>query len=148
MLARDRGEVPVAFQFLVYPMLDDRTGSSGEEPSPYAGEFCWSGDNNRYCWRCLLGVEPGNADVSPYAAPARAPSLAGLPPAFIAVGALDLFADESIEYARRLIRAGVPTELHVYPGAIHGFDFCVGTRNKDAFDLAALAALRRAQHPA
>jgi acetyl esterase/lipase len=68
-----------------------------------------------------LGQEPGGADVSPYAAPARAERLEGLPPAFIGVGALDLFLDEDIVYAQRLIRAGVPTELHVYPGAPHGF---------------------------
>ena len=61
--------------------------------------------------------------MSPYASAARATDLAGLPPAFVAVGALDLFVDENIDYAHRLIRAGVPTELHVYPGGFHGFDY-------------------------
>ena len=48
--------------------------------------------------------------------------MSGLPSALIVVGDLDLFVDENIEYARRLIQAGVPTELHVYPGAYHGFN--------------------------
>jgi triacylglycerol lipase len=60
--------------------------------------------------------------LSPYAAPGRRSDLAGLPPAFIAVGAIDLFAEEDIAYAMGLLRAGVPTELHVFPGAFHGFD--------------------------
>ena len=66
-------------------------------------------------------VRPGGADVSPYAAPARATDLAGLPPTFLASGALDLSLEENLDYSRRLIRAGVPTEVHIYPGAPHGF---------------------------
>lgn len=61
--------------------------------------------------------------MSPYAAAARADDLRGLPPTFLSTGALDLFVDENIEYSRRLIRAGVPTEFHIYPGAYHGFHF-------------------------
>ena len=121
LLARDRGEYPIAFQHLVYPMLDDRTCVS-LDPNPFSGDFVWNRDSNRFGWESLLGVEPGRADVSPYAAAARAEDLTGLPPTFILTGALDLFVDEDIEYARRLVRAGVPTELHVYPGAYHGFD--------------------------
>jgi acetyl esterase/lipase len=120
LLARDRGEVPLAFQLLIYPMLDDRTAAT-VEPSPTVGEFGWSRESNRFGWASLLGREPGGADTSPYAAAARAESLAGLPPAYIAVGTLDLFLEENLEYARRLMRDGVPTELHVYPGAYHGF---------------------------
>ncbi len=122
LLARDRGEHELAFQHLVYPMLDDRT-CVAPAPHPYAGEFVWTAGSNRFGWRSLLGVEPGGPDVSPYAAAARAADLSGLPPAFINTGALDLFIDEGIGYAQRLIRAGVPTELHVYPGAFHGFHF-------------------------
>lgn len=122
LLARDRGEFVLAFQHLIYPMLDDRTCTAAD-PNPYAGEFVWSPEKNRFGWSCLLGEEPGGPDVSIYAAPARAADLAGLPSTFIAVGALDLFVDEDIEFARRLIRSGVPTELHVYAGAFHGFHF-------------------------
>ncbi|HUD28900.1 MAG TPA: alpha/beta hydrolase [Novosphingobium sp.] len=121
LLARDRGEHALAFQHLVYPMLDDRTCTAAD-PHPFAGEFVWHAANNRFGWAALLGREPGGADVSPYAAPARATDLSGLPPTFIATGALDLFVDEDMDYARRLMRAGVPTELHVYPGAFHAFD--------------------------
>lgn len=120
LLARDRGEVPLIFQLLIYPMIDDRTASIAE-PSPMVAEFGWSRESNRFGWASLLGAEPGRADTPPYAAAARADDLAGLPPAYIAVGTLDLFLEENIEYARRLLRAGVPAELRVYPGAYHGF---------------------------
>ncbi|WAS90578.1 alpha/beta hydrolase [Nannocystis punicea] len=145
LLARDRGEVPLAFQLLVYPMLDDRTGSrEADGPNEYAGQFVWTPASNRFGWRAMLGHEPGRGDVSPYCAPARAVDLAGLPPTFMQVGALDLFVDEDIDYARRLLRAGVPTELHVYPGAFHGFDILPGTRIGAAFLREAHEALRRA----
>ncbi len=120
LLVRDRGEYSLMFQNLSYPMLDDRTGLG--EPHPYAGEFMWRASDNTFGWRAYLDAEPGSAGVSPYAAPARAESLASLPPTYIHVGALDLFIEENIEYGRRLIRAGVPCELHVYPGGVHGFD--------------------------
>jgi acetyl esterase/lipase len=122
LLARDRGEYALAFQHLMYPMLDDRT-CVATDPSPTAGEFIWPPHNNAFGWSALLGHAPGVPDVSPYAAPARATDLAGLPPTFIATGALDLFVEEDLDYARRLIRAGVAVELHVYPGGFHGFDF-------------------------
>ncbi len=104
-------------------MLDDRTSAGEADLHPFAGEFIWNHHNNRFGWEALLGVPPGSEKVSPYAAPARAESLAGLPPTFISTGALDLFVDEDVAYAQRLMRAGVPTELHVYPGAFHAFDF-------------------------
>ena len=121
LLARDRGEYALAFQHLIYPMLDDRT-CEHPDPHPHAGEFIWPAHNNRFGWSSLLGHEPGRKGVSPYAAPARAEDLSRLPPTFISTGALDLFVEEDLEYARRLMRAGVPTELHVYPGAFHAFD--------------------------
>lgn len=119
LYARDRGEIPVAAQYLVYPMLDDRTGAT-HMPPLHLGEFLWTAADNRFAWGAYLGTDPGEA--SPYAAPSRAADLAGLPPAFVMVGALDLFAEEDIDYATRLLRAAVPTELHVYPGAFHAFD--------------------------
>jgi acetyl esterase/lipase len=120
LLARDRGEIPLVLQFLMYPMLDDRTVTR-TDPHPFVVHEAWSAEYNAFGWRSLLGTAPGAPGISPYAAAARAEDLSGLPPAFISVGALDLFLEENLEYARRLSRAGVPVELHVYPGAFHGF---------------------------
>jgi len=121
LLARDRNAVPLAYQLLIYPMLDDRTVVAAA-PHPHTGEFIWTRDANRFGWAAYLGQEPGGTGVSPYAAAARAERLAALPPTYLCAGALDLFLEEDLEYARRLVRVGVPTELHVYPGAYHGFD--------------------------
>ena len=121
LLARDRGDYKLAFQHLIYPMLDDRTSVSSE-PHGYAGQFFWTAASNRFGWQCLLGEEPGGTATSPYAAAARATDLSGLPPTFIYAAALDLLLEENIEYARRLARAGVPIELHVFPGAFHAFE--------------------------
>jgi acetyl esterase/lipase len=117
LLVRDRGEMPLAFQALIYPMIDDRqiTVSSGwNDP-------VWPPHANRYGWDSYLGDLPKD-EVPCYAAAARASDLGGLPPTYISVGALDGFADEDVDYANRLRHAGVPVELHVYPGAPHGFD--------------------------
>lgn len=144
LAARDRGEVPILFQMLIYPMLDDRTGSSRPVP-PHIGNFVANAEANRFGWRSFLGREPGGADVPPAAVPARVADLRGLPPAFIGVGGIDLFVEEDIEYARRLILAGVPTELLVVPGAYHGFDFLAPDSNAaKRFTQAKIAALRRA----
>ncbi len=124
--ARDRGGPTICFQMLDCPMLDDRTGSTGD-PHPYCGEFCWTEEMNRFGWRSLLGMEPGGPEVPEKAVPARESDLSGLPPACIIIGALDLFCEESMEYARRLSRAGVPIELHVIPGAYHGFGLAQGS---------------------
>ncbi|MFT5033467.1 MAG: acetyl esterase/lipase [Bermanella sp.] len=120
LLARRRNEFPVCLQLLDCPMLDDRTGSNGDD-HPYCGEFIWTAHNNRYGWQALLGLEPGSSAVPAEAVPARVKDLSGLPPTFITIGALDLFLEESMEYARRLIREGVTTELHIIPGAFHGY---------------------------
>lgn len=143
LLVRDRGALQLAFQLLTYPMIDDRTGTEGE-PHPHTGEFIWTPHNNRFGWAALLGHEPGGEGVSPYAAAARAESLAGLPPTFIMTGALDLFLEEDVDYARRLVRAGVPTELHVYPGAFHGFDIMPGASIAERARADRVAAFRRA----
>lgn len=143
LLARDRGDVSLRFQVLLYPMLDDRTCVESE-PNEFAGEFVWTRADNAFGWECLLGRKAGGADVSPYAAASRAADVAGLPAAFIWVGALDLFVDESIEYARRLIRAGVSTELHVYPGVTHGNILDWELPSSRECRGAALRALRRA----
>ncbi|MCU1413091.1 MAG: alpha/beta hydrolase [Microbacteriaceae bacterium] len=118
--AHDLGEVTVAFQLLVYPMLDDRTVIRTDHDT--RGARVWQAQDNRYGWTSYLGVEPGSDGVSPYAAPARRENLSGLPPAWIGVGTLDVFHDEDVEYARRLTEAGVSCELVIVPGAFHGFD--------------------------
>jgi len=143
LLVRDRGDYGLAFQHLTYPMIDDRTCTTAD-PHPHVGEFIWTPHNNRFGWASLLGQEPGGADVSPYAAASRATDLSGLPPAYIMTGALDLFLEEDLDYARRLIRAGVPTELHVYPGGFHGFDIMPLSAVSSAAQAARMAALQRA----
>jgi acetyl esterase/lipase len=120
--ARDRGDVPVMFQCLIYPMLDDRTASTRQPSNSNMGRISWSPGSNRFGWESFLGQLPGTDTVPAAAVPARTASLAGLPPAFIGVGSIDLFADEDIEYAHRLVDAGIQTELIVVPGAFHGFD--------------------------
>lgn len=120
-VVRAQGSGPgICFQLLDCPMLDDRT-CAPSDPHPYCGDFAWTPEMNRYGWRSLLAAEPGGPDVPPAAAPARVADLTDLPPAFILVGALDLFLEEDLEYFRRLTRAGVAAELHVIPGAYHGF---------------------------
>jgi acetyl esterase/lipase len=119
LLARDRGEVPVAFQLLECPMIDDRPTTSS---SRLDGLPIWSRESNEFGWRSYLGERYGG-DVPAYAAAARATDLAGLPPALVIVGGADGFRDEDIEYALRLNQAGVPTELHVLPGAPHGVQY-------------------------
>lgn len=119
LYVRDKGESLVAFQHLIYPMIDDRSGV--RPPNPHVGQFVWTRESNRFGWRALLGTEPGGAEVSPYAAAARAEDLSGLPPTYLAVGAIDLFLQEDLEFVNRLSQAGVPVEAHVYPGVYHGF---------------------------
>jgi triacylglycerol lipase len=117
LLVRDRGELALAFQLLACPMVDDRQVTVSSQLDDLA---IWSRESNGFGWRSYLGPLHGTDDVPAYAAPARATDLTGLPPALISVGGADGFRDEDITYALRLSEAGVPTELHVYPGAPHG----------------------------
>ena len=111
---RDRREISLAAQLLVYPMLDDRTvGRTFENP----GHRLWNQSSNKFGWSAYLG----GADPE-VAVPARHTDLSGLPPAWLGVGTLDLFHDEDLAYAERLKAAGVPCEVEVVPGAFHGFD--------------------------
>jgi acetyl esterase/lipase len=123
LLARDRGEIEVVFQLLVYPMLDDCNMAPSSEDLP--DTVFWTRANNLIAWRSYLGRRPGEEGISHYASACRATDLRGLPPAYIAVGDQDLFVGEDIGFARGLITAGVPTELRVYPGGCHGFDMLV-----------------------
>ena len=120
--ARD-GEIPVRFQLLDCPMLDDRMTTPS---SQLEGLAIWSKVSNAYGWSSYLGELHGG-DVPADAAPARADDLAGLPPSYVCVGGADGFRDEDIDYAQRLMAAGVDTELHVYPGVPHGVRFWQGT---------------------
>ena len=118
LLARDRGELPMKFQLLIYPMIDDRQVT----PSSTWIDPIWPPSANTFGWTSYIGEGKGGPDVPAYAAPARATDLTGLPPTLVSVGAIDGFCDEDVDYATRLRQAGVPVELHVYPGAPHGFD--------------------------
>jgi acetyl esterase/lipase len=113
MLARDRGGPAIKFQMPIYPMIDDRNETASCHEITDIG--LWDRAGNIEAWKWYLG--DGKADQ--YAAPARAEDLSGLPPTFIDVGTVDLFRDEDIAFAQRLMQAGVPTELHVNPGAYH-----------------------------
>jgi acetyl esterase/lipase len=117
--ARDEG-LPIAHQLLIYPMLDDRNVTRSSRA--VTDRELWCRDSNERAWRAYLGADFGTDRVSPYAAPTRAGSLAGLSPATILTGELDLFVDENLDYAQRLIAEGIRTELHMYPAVHHGFD--------------------------
>ncbi|MFH8662363.1 alpha/beta hydrolase [Streptomyces afghaniensis] len=120
LLARDRKGPRAIGQMLMCPMLDDRN----DTPSAHqmAGLGVWDRTSNETGWSALLGEARGTADVPPYAAPARADDLSGLPPAFIDVGSAETFRDEDVAYASRIWQAGGIAELHVWPGGFHGFD--------------------------
>ena len=111
--AHDRDEVKLAFQMLVYPMLDDRTGANRHGPKL----IMWTETDNQLAWQWYL-----NGADAKEAAPARREDLSGLPPAWIGVGTLDLFYQECLEYGRRLREAGVPVHEEIVPGAFHAFD--------------------------
>jgi len=118
-LARDRGDPAPLLQLLIYPMLDDRTALLRDHAG--RGWFGWTPRSNRFGWSSYLGRAPVE-NAPPYAAAARAEDLAGLPPAWIGIGDIDLFQPEAATYAARLDAAGVPCELVVVSGAYHGFD--------------------------
>lgn len=119
-LARDEDGPAVCFQLLNYPMLDDRTVLRADHQG--RGAFIWTPISNRFGWSAYLGHTPTAGDAPRHAAPARTEDLAGLPPAWIGVGDLDLFYEEDVDYATRLEAAGVRCELHVEPGMYHGAD--------------------------
>ncbi len=143
LLARDRGGPPVVFQMLPYPMLDDRDRPAANRAIPDFG--LWDRAANAEAWRWVFGERAGDDSVPAYAAPARATDLAGLPPTYIDVGQLDPFLDEDVEFAIGLAHAGVPTDLRVYPGVVHGSELIAPQSRvakrilEDRFD-----ALRRA----
>ncbi|MCW5252566.1 alpha/beta hydrolase [Streptomyces sp. SHP 1-2] len=119
LMARDRGGPALAGQILDCPMLDDRNDTVSSRQ--YDGIGIWDRNNNDTAWTALLGSRRGTAEVSPYAAPARAGDLSGLPPAYVSVGAAEVFRDEAVDYATRIWEAGGAAELHVWAGGYHGF---------------------------
>jgi acetyl esterase/lipase len=117
--AFDEG-IPLKVQGLVYPMIDDRTALRDDLTGK--GELTWSASSNRWAWTAYLGRQPRLSDAPEYLAPARRTDVAGLPPAWIGVGDLDVFHDEDVAYAEKLTAAGVPCELVTVPGMYHGAD--------------------------
>jgi acetyl esterase/lipase len=109
--------LPVCFQHLIYPMLDDRTVLRAEREGGW--NAVWTPRSNRFGWTAYLAQEPGLETTAPYAVPARRESLEGMPPTWIGVGSADLFHDEDVEYADRLRAAGVECDLVVVPGMYH-----------------------------
>lgn len=145
LLARDKAEFPpLVHQSLIYPMLDDRPDAT--EPDGATGEIAWFRESDAFGWAALLGADVvGGPDVPAYAAPARATDLTGLPPTYIGAAALDFLVYQNLDYAKRLIAAGVPTRVEVYPRTFHGFDVGAARVSED-FKNSRLAVLRRGLH--
>ncbi|MEV4924782.1 alpha/beta hydrolase [Streptomyces roseoverticillatus] len=120
LLARDRGGPRALGQLLLCPMLDDRNSTFSSHQMTGLGT--WDLTSNATAWQALLGARYGAEDLPPYAAPSRATDLSGLPPAYIDVGSAEMFRDEGVAYANAIWQAGGEAELHVWPGAYHGFD--------------------------
>ena len=123
LMARDRGFPALTHQVRICPMIDDRLVTQSAQCLD--GEGTWDRRDNLFGWTCLLGEERGGPDVSPYAAPARATDLAGLPRTYIDTGSVESFRDEALAYAQRLSQAGVSVDLHMWGGGFHGFDLMV-----------------------
>ncbi|MGQ3215329.1 MAG: alpha/beta hydrolase [Shinella sp.] len=144
LLARDRGEFLPSGVMLIYPMLDQRTGSDRDvQPNPTTGGYIWTAEDNRFGWSSMKGSYAIDDARASYFSPGLAERLDGLPPLFLAVGALDLFLEEGVSFALRASRAGVPVECHVYPGAVHGFDLIGETSLGRQFRFDRAAALSR-----
>ena len=141
--AAHRNEYAVKCQALIYPMLDDRTGSTIFPELP-KGKYLWTAEQNQYGWQAALGHMPGKANIKPFTVPARQPLSASLPATYIAVGDLDLFHDENLEYASALQALGIPVILNDVPGAFHAFEsIAPDTELAKAFNQALVDAIRR-----
>lgn len=143
-MARDKGGPALAAQFLTYPMLDHRTGGDAcPHGNPTTGEFIWTRESNVFGWEALRGDYGADDARKGWFSPALADDLTDLPPTWIGTGSLDLFFDEDLDYARRLVMAGVPVELHSYPGAIHAFNAVADAAIAKAFSRDLLGAIAR-----
>lgn len=144
LMARDLDGPKLAAQFLIYPMLDHRTGGPDcRYNNPVTGEFIWTAASNRYGWGALKGGYEPTDHRRGWFSPSLAEDLSGLPQTWIGTGSLDLFHDEDLDYARRLVAAGVLVELHSYPGAIHAFNAVTDSRLAQAFGRDLLGAMAR-----
>lgn len=143
LLARDRGGPALCFQYVGIPELDDRLDTPSMRA--YVDTPMWDRRRAEQSWDFYLGGPGlrGGTSVSPYAAPARAEDLTGLPPAYVSVCQFDPLRDEGITYAQRLMHAGVLTELHQYPGTFHGAAGVPGPAVSQRMVADMLAALRR-----
>jgi acetyl esterase len=143
-MARDKNGPKLAAQILVYPMLDHRTGG---EACPHnnrtTGEFVWNRSSNQFGWGALQGAYQPTDHRKGWFSPALADDLAGLPPTWIGTGSLDLFFDEDLDYAKRLVDAGVPLELHVYPGGPHAFNLAAEATIAQSFNRDMMGAIAR-----
>ena len=149
IMARDLGGPGLAGQLLTYPMLDHRTGGDAcPYKNPMTGEFIWTRASNRFGWRALQGDYRADDERCGWFSPSLAGDLTGLPPAYIATGSLDLFFDENLDYARRLVAAGVPVDLHSYAGAIHAFNAIPDAALSQRFNGGLLAAAAAMTAPA
>ena len=144
LMARDSGGPDLAAQVLIYPMLDHRTGSAEcRHNNRTTGEFVWTRSSNQFGWECLRGDYAAGDARKGWFSPSLADDLAGLPPTLLLTGSLDLFFDEDLDYARRLVDAGVPVELHSYPGAIHAFNLMAEAAVVKAFNRDLLGGIGR-----
>ena len=136
--ARDQHGPPIRFQLLNQPELDDRQETWSARH--FTDTHWMNRDKIAATWRHYLGSGP----ASPYAAPARAADLSGLPPAYIATAEVDPLRDEGIDYALRLLQAGVSVELHQWPGTFHGSHAILSAEVSQRQIAELTAALRRA----
>jgi len=144
VMARDLGGTHLCLQWLITPQLDDRN----ETPSAHGEWIGWPRRLNVGAWKAVLGERYGTDQVTGHDSASRAEDLVGLPPTFIEVASMEVFRDECIDYAARLLRAGVQTELHVYAGGFHGFHlFAPASRVAKLAAEARVSALRRAWWP-
>lgn len=145
LMVRDRKDPRPCLLALSYPMLDDRNETQSSHEIVDLGVV--DRKQNLFLWAAILGDRVGAPDLSPYCAPARATDLADLPPTFIAVAQFDGLRDENVQFAQRLIAAGVPVDLHVYAGAFHAWDrFTPGTALTTSFEQAWHGFVRRRLH--
>lgn len=144
LMARDRGGPHLAAQFLIYAMLDHRTGGKNcAYHNRTTGEFVWNRESNQFGWQSVRGDYKAEDERRGWFSPSLAEDLSGLPQSWIGVGSLDLFLDENLDYARRLVDAGVGMELHCYPGAVHAFNALTDAQVSKAFNRDLLSAISR-----